>query len=667
MFLIALFSAAFSLSPFALADESVDSNTALKVTSTIAGFDTYYSFTGSDKDMILGLVTPEGKKHKLGKAETKGKIDGRYLKDSGKYKLLAVKPTASSLLKKKYEVYDQISFKVLADETSSNRSKIEFLSKPSFGQEVPLVVTLRDKYGNPVSNHEVQVFADTGTVTSQVASSTNEEGKVIFKYKKLDQNADKVMAFDRTEKVPVSNMEISKFAAASVYGFGGDLVSLAPGERFDFTDVPDSVEPLEPFSFTLVALDESQEVDPGYLGEVRFFTETDDNAELPSDYTFEVADAGEHTFTNATSFSTEGEHVLQVVDVDDDSLIGELTVNVEFAGLDGDDSDEGAMQVDSPVSGTSNTNIINFSGSTDPGVEVRVFDNGEILDADDADINGNFNFNSPVLPDGEHRFVLETDFATSNEIVVNIDTTGDLVSNILVDPTTVSGTGLVNVEVSLTEEAERVSVILNERRTDLTRSDSQGLSFAGQVNAPADPGAYNLSLIVDTFEGQSVTVTDIETVTVSGSGSGGITFNVPSQVVGVQATPGDRRVTLNWQASQDNTGIDHYRINYGIDPNLLLSTVDTNTNDTSWFIPNLINGTTYYFQIYGIDTEGNLGDQASQVVFATPSSEFASTMHGSGDGQVLVNQTADTGPEIYVLLVFAAFFAYKLRLTKQEI
>ena len=93
--------------------------------------------------------------------------------------------------------------------------------------------------------------------------------------------------------------------------------------------------------------------------------------------------------------------------------------------------------------------------------------------------------------------------------------------------------------------------------------------------------------------------------------------------------------------------------------------MNTNDSSTAWFVPNLNNGTTYYFQVFGIDTEGNLSDQGSAVVSATPSSAYGGGLHGSADGQVLVNQVTNSGPEVYVLLVFAAFLAYWFRLDKK--
>ena len=589
------------------------------------------------------------------------------MKESGTYSLVAASKVNSGLFGSKYKIEAQSSFDVLPGKTDVSKSRLQFLAKPILNAEVPVLVTLKDKFGNPIKGNEVALMADGSAQVAAAGSKlTNEDGKVLFKYKKLTDGKDKLLAMDKNDDVLLSTIDVSKFAAASVYGFGGDYVSLADGDRFEFTGVPSTVEPYEEFDFNLKALDASQELDDSYTGTVRFFSATDDSAGLPDDYNFDALDEGEASFEGEVYFTEEGTHTLDVVDIDNEELLGSIEIEVEFAGSGEDIVGGGDLDVTSPTAGTSTSSVINFKGTTEPGLEVSVYDDGEILVVEDADEDGNFDFNSPVLTDGVHSFVVTAGEASSSEIVVTVDTSADLVSNLQIDPTEVSGGDAVSFEIDLSVDASRVSVVLDQKREDLIQADTVGRSFTGVVNAPTESGTYSVDLIIVDLDGESTTLRDVASIEVgSGGGSGEITFNVPSQVLGVTAQPADKRVNLNWQPAFDNTGIANYRINYGIDRNLLINSVNTNDSSTAWFVPNLNNGTTYYFQVFGIDTEGNLSDQGSAVVSATPSSAYGGGLHGSADGQVLVNQVTNSGPEVYVLLVFAAFLAYWFRLDKK--
>lgn len=641
------------------------SKSALSVTSTVAGFDTYYTLL-SDKDYTLFLISPEGDRHQI--KSKYSKIDSKYLKKAGKYSLLAATKVNTGLFGSKYKVVSQSTFEVMPGKTDPKKSNLKFLTKPILNAEVPVLVTLRDQFGNPVSGNEVSLLADGSSEVSVANSNiTNSDGTVLFKYKKLSNDKDKLLAMDKNDDVLLSTIEISKFAAASVYGFGGDLVSIADGDRFEFFEYPAVIEPFEEFDFSLRALDSSQELDDTYSGTIRFFSATDDLAGLPDDYTFDNLDEGEAYFEGETYFTEEGTQTLNVVDVDNEELLGSVEIEVSFGAPERtvDATSNGDLNIISPIAGSTTSSVVNFKGTTDPGLEVSIFDNGEILTAEDADAEGNFDFNSPVLADGTHTFVIEAGSNSSDEIVVTIDTTSDIVSNLQIDPDEVFANDPVSFEVSLTRDASRVSVVIDEKRSDLIKADTVGRAFTGVVNAPSAEGTYNVGLIIVDLDGESISLTNLDTIDVSAGAAGQITFNVPSQVLGLNAQPGDKKVNLNWQAAFDNTGITNYRINYGIDRNLLLSSVNTNGPETNWYVPNLINGTTYYFQVFGIDTEGNLSDQGSAVVSAVPSSAYGGGLHGSADGQVTVNQVTNSGPEVYVLLAFAAFFSYWFRLDKK--
>jgi len=97
----------------------------------------------------------------------------------------------------------------------------------------------------------------------------------------------------------------------------------------------------------------------------------------------------------------------------------------------------------------------------------------------------------------------------------------------------------------------------------------------------------------------------------------------PSDVDNVVAYPGDKQVTLKWDKSTDNVGVDHYSVYYGTEPvtnesgeyTNVLSTVG---NANEYIVKNLENGTTYYFAMTAVDKAGNESKLYSYEQNATP-------------------------------------------------
>ncbi len=83
----------------------------------------------------------------------------------------------------------------------------------------------------------------------------------------------------------------------------------------------------------------------------------------------------------------------------------------------------------------------------------------------------------------------------------------------------------------------------------------------------------------------------------------------------VRAVASDTKVTLSWQNFGQNPA--RYRINYGINQNQYTESVLTQSNLTTWYIPDLINNVTYHFQVIPIDVMGN-EQAAAPAVSATP-------------------------------------------------
>lgn len=122
----------------------------------------------------------------------------------------------------------------------------------------------------------------------------------------------------------------------------------------------------------------------------------------------------------------------------------------------------------------------------------------------------------------------------------------------------------------------------------------------------------------------------------------------------LRVVPSDSRVTLSW----DNFGINpvRYKINYGVESGVYLENVITFDNRTTWYIPDLINGVKYYFQVVPLDALGK--EQA-------PSPEASAAPTGAGFHPVAGSQNyilpqnyapqGDTGPESWIVILASLF------------
>jgi predicted phage tail protein len=94
----------------------------------------------------------------------------------------------------------------------------------------------------------------------------------------------------------------------------------------------------------------------------------------------------------------------------------------------------------------------------------------------------------------------------------------------------------------------------------------------------------------------------------------------PGAPTGLTATPGNTQVTLKWNppASDGGATVTSYNIYEGTTAGFTRGTPLTSVADTIATVPNLVNGTTYHFQVTAVNSAGE--GQASEVA-ATPAPE----------------------------------------------
>lgn len=129
----------------------------------------------------------------------------------------------------------------------------------------------------------------------------------------------------------------------------------------------------------------------------------------------------------------------------------------------------------------------------------------------------------------------------------------------------------------------------------------------------------------------------------------------PSDVRNVTATPQDSAVELSWDAATDPDGVVvRYKVYYGVTPvteegGNYDQEVDTQSDDTTYTVGNLVNDNTYYFGVTAVDEQGNESELYSVEVSATPTDGSS----GSGDNGSPILQSAVHSAPNQILVVMS--------------
>lgn len=439
--------------------------------------------------------------------------------------------------------------------------------------------------------------------------------------------------------------------AIMLAGWGTALAQNASVVDFEVVDYPETIASFDDFSFTVRAIDNLGDTVTSYTGTVEFSAPNDPNAELPTEYEFAADDQGEKIFSESYYFTEAGAQSLIITDKDNPDLSTTITINVTDEQNPVVDASQ-EITLTSPTAGATTDSTITVRGQTTPGVNVRILNGAEILGNIDANADGNFEFTTSVLADGSYNISAETDSARSSSINVIINTSAPSVDFSELTPEIVAPGGNFKLTIRLDAQARTVKAIVNGVQLGLTKDEVDPKVFSATIPAPTTAGSYGITLrIEDDLGNVSENVNLGSSITVSTSATtnnsttpNAFSFTVPSQVVNVRGTTSDKRVDLVWDSATAASGIKNYIVYYGVDPSNLGLKVETNGPTPQWYIPNLANGQTYYFQIYAVDNSGNRSDLGSQVVSAVPSLVGSNSLHGTAEGQVIVDQTSQTGP-----------------------
>lgn len=491
---------------------------------------------------------------------------------------------------------------------------------------VQISARVTDEFGNPLESHEL-------TLTSSRASDriidpsaeTDENGYASFAVVSREAGVSIFTVTDESSQEVLSQRpKVVFFKTPLVFKeIGGDpetvLLAQASGSsiaKFDFENLPASMDINNTISFKVRALDATGNVVPSYAGTVQF-SSTDPNAQLPREYAFTIADQGQKTFELALSFRTGGSQRLTVADKNNALIKGEKNVEVVTAHGAG----AGQVRITKPATGSYSVNTLEIAGESNPSKKVKIFDNGQQIAEAMANSNGRFTHTTSLLKDGQHTFNAESEGVQSDSVTVTIDTTPAQVEHVEISKKELAPGETTEISIRSDPDLDSVQASLGDIIVDLESDPQNSGLYRGTLTAPAQDGEYTVNVIVTDKMGNAAPPVEVGKIRVSADLKPAPTpsFRVPPKVQGVSASPRQSAVALAWQPSSADSGVILYRIYYGTEATKL--TLIANTRDASpfWTIVNLKNDTMYYFQIYGMDANGVEGHQPSDIVSAMPS------------------------------------------------
>lgn len=712
---------------------AMDSGIEIDTTDTVAGYGALVRISNApvESDLEVLLTKPDGSQvlletesDKYGK--TKIDIEGFYTKKAGDYSIQARSITRNESFGSSEPFY------VYADTVSSSRSLLEMSQQTAAanGNEyVQIKINLYDQYRNPIQGHTVDMLSSRLTdeiVRVSKSPYTNELGSIVFNAYSREAGVSTLIVHDSTEGVTLNERaEIAfyeprtKNTQSEIGGNKNGFTSVlfantgsGPVSYLEIEDLEETAILGETLNFTVTAYDEDGDTATDYTGEVRF-SSTDNNATLPNDYLFEAEDQGTHTFSLSLSFVTEGTQTITVTDLDNTDIYGEFDIEItsegtgSSTGTSGNTGSTGTgdFNITTPSAGSYSANKLTFTGNATYGLTIEVFDNDIFLGDTTADVTDTFSYEAQGLEDGSHRFILtavDSDGSiqdTSDEIAITIDTTPPELDHATIEP---EGDIEAGEEFIVTVYSEKdlpeVSVVFNNGIFDLTENLITDGVYEGAFTAPAAYGEYEIDIILvdelgnEISNNAALTLNIIEPLLPAADNddddatdngdddddNGGIVAFDPGKITGIEAVASDSRVTLSWESPLDPTeteiNIDHYKIYYGPTPDFMFYEIETLDNSTTWYVPDLENGSTYHFKITAIDAEGNESIECSDPVEATPMTTeeellaAAALERAQEEAEAAAEQAAlelaaveeeiptETGPEVAWLIAFSLLF-----------
>ncbi|MFH1534149.1 MAG: fibronectin type III domain-containing protein [Nitrospirota bacterium] len=642
--------------------------------NTIAGYSTYLrtSQLVPNASVTFSVTDPDGESTSLSAITNQNGIAQTELSDyftrtSGDYSVSVKYENDSN--------YGKVGFfEVYSGEVSQSNSLVSPTEQVvrSYDEDSTIKVKLSDDYGNPIEDHLVKLISSSSYdfVTSP-SQYTGSNGEITFEVSSDEKGTVTYSIYDVTADVVLDSRSRIVYFTDSEYVFVNDVpekyIYAATGspssaiDSFEFDSVPELIGVGESITFDLIAKDALDQEVTNYEGTVRFSVVTDNSffASLPEDYTFTTSDLGSHTFSLAMSFQQAGTYTIEARDLDEITVSGEY----DFIVTEGSNLSASTIKITNPTSGTYSNNIQVISGSAPAGSALKIFDNDVELASLVANAAGQFSYTTSALSDGNHSFYVATVnevgtiTGTSESVSVIVDTSGPEVAQIVLDPTgEVDPGAIITAKIYTSDDLSQAAILFQNSIYETVHNT--GGYYEGSFAAPIEFGEYPVGVVIVDQLGNENKVENLATVNVGVLS--GLNAEALGDVNGLTAVSSDHRVTLEWNPMQTlGNLITNYRVYYGLTPNQLTEAVDTFTNSTTWYLPNLKNDVEYYFAVIAVDEKGNVSEHFSNIVSSTPGPDIVEvaspevTMGTAGEDALgeMDRDPSEAGPEIKWLVL----------------
>jgi predicted outer membrane repeat protein len=241
---------------------------------------------------------------------------------------------------------------------------------------------------------------------------------------------------------------------------------------------PSSATAGSPFSLTVTALDQFNNIATGYTGTVHFTTsDSGSGVAVPATYTFLAADNGVHTFTSGVTLVTAGSQKVTATDTSTSSITGTASVTVNAAAAT-------HLLVSAPSSATAgspfgvtvtaldqfNNTATRYTGT----VHFTKSDSGS-----GSSVPANYTFVASDI--GSHTFTSGVTLATSGPQTLTATDTATA---------TITGTTAINVAAAAGAAAGVEAFVINDGTAQRSMVNSLTVTFTGTVTL--DPGTIEL-------------------------------------------------------------------------------------------------------------------------------------------------------------------------------
>lgn len=464
------------------------------------------------------------------------------------------------------------------------------------------------------------------------------------------------------------------FLFCSMFSFSSAYAAV---DHFKVTLEPTSAKVWEAIDITIEALDKSEETVTDYVGTIIVFSETDKEADFPTEgtaglqentYEFKSADQGKIKFENAVKFKNQGKQSVQVYDLNDETILGVAEVNISAWAT----SSAEEISILSPETGlTIASNKVTVSGTTKKNHRVLIQVNGSEEVSTTSNSEWIFEQEITNLQDGEVTFkamVLDADnvkVGESSIVNIKISSSKPKLQSIRVTPTgDVEAESEISIEVITNKGLESVKAIIDDVVTTL-QEGKDGV-YLGKTRAPKTEGTYKVDVSLKNDLGSESKELNVATLTVIPAlnaplpedevkTSSGVTLAAPGRdplkITGLKLTELKTKSVLTWDKVANAMGYNIYK----------------KTEDGKLELIQTVKDPSFTVNITGKEITHDYF-----YVRAYAKTNTGTTLSGSTDEEVYEWDISEatkiqTGPEKYILLALIAliatgfFFMFKRR------